>query len=116
MSIDHLLNGYRDMMNTIYSPKHFYARTTRFLKMYHPKAKIRFHMGIRHAMAVIKSCVRLGIIGKERFLYWKLLLWSAFRRPTLLPLAIKLSIYGYHFRKVFRQHEKALIAAIAASK
>jgi len=32
------------------------------------------------------------------------LFWSLFRRPKLFPLAITLSIYGYHFRKVFEQH------------
>jgi hypothetical protein len=32
--------------------------------------------------------------------YWKLLFWSLFRRPRLMPLAIGLAICGFHFRKV----------------
>jgi hypothetical protein len=52
--------------------------------------------------------VRLGIIGRERFQYWKLFFWSLFTRPRLLPLALTLSIYGYHFRRVFKRHEKLL--------
>jgi hypothetical protein len=57
-------------------------------------------------MAAFKSVVRLGIIGRERFHYWKLLFWSLFRRPRLLPLAITLSITGHHFRRIFKNHEK----------
>ena len=59
-------------------------------------------------MAGFKSVVRLGIIGRERFQYWKLFFWSLFTRPRLLPHAITLSIYGYHFRRVFKNHEKTL--------
>jgi hypothetical protein len=29
--------------------------------------------------------------------------WSLFRRPRLIPMAITLSIYGHHFRRVFRK-------------
>jgi hypothetical protein len=46
----------------------------------------------------------LGIIGKERFHYWRLLLWTAFRRPRLLPQAVTLAIYGFHFRKIVEKH------------
>jgi hypothetical protein len=42
----------------------------------------------------------MGILGKERFYYWKLLLWTLFRRPRLLSEAVAFAIYGYHFRKV----------------
>jgi hypothetical protein len=40
----------------------------------------------------------------ERVEYWRLLLWALFRKPRLFPLAITLSIYGYHFRKVSELH------------
>jgi hypothetical protein len=55
-----------------------------------------------------QSVVRLGIIGRERFQFWKLFFWSLVRRPRLFPLAITLSIYGFHFRQVFRRHENRL--------
>jgi hypothetical protein len=55
-------------------------------------------------MAFLRSVFRLGIFGKERAHYWKLLLWTMFRRPKSLPLAIQCAIYGYHFRKVCELH------------
>jgi hypothetical protein len=53
--------------------------------------------------AFIKSIILLGIIGEERFHYWRLLFWTLFRRPRRLLKAITLSIYGFHFRKVFEK-------------
>ncbi len=48
--------------------------------------------------------LRLGIVGRERMHYWKLLLWTAVRRRELLPLAVTLAIHGFHFRKTVQQH------------
>ena len=43
---------------------------------------------------------RLGIMGRERVHYWRLIAWTLVRRPRLLPQAVTLAIYGYHFRLV----------------
>ena len=109
MSAETLLSGYRTILRTIYSPKHYYARVTKFLKEYRPPRVSVARFRFSHLNAAVKSVVRLGIIGKERYHYWKLFFWSLFRRPRLLPLAITLSIYGFHFRKFFANHEKALL-------
>ncbi len=105
MSSETLLNGYRTILSTIYSPKHYYARVKKFLKEYPAKTR-KVRIPLSHLMAALKSMVRLGVIGRERFQYWKLFFWSLFRRPRLFPLAITLSIYGFHFRQVFKRHEK----------
>ncbi len=53
-----------------------------------------------YVRALIKSMVILGVVGKERFQYWRLFFWSLIRRPRLFPTAITLAIYGFHFRKI----------------
>jgi radical SAM superfamily enzyme YgiQ (UPF0313 family) len=108
MSSDVLVSGYRRIMDTIYSPKHYYTRVRKFLKEYRPPREKRGRLQFMHVRAVVQSVVRLGIIGRERYQYWKLFFWSLLRRPRLFPLAITLSIYGFHFRQVFRRHEKRL--------
>ncbi len=104
MSYEGLITGYRKIIETIYSPKHYYARVKQFLRDYRPMQKKVFHTRWSHIKAGLKSVVILGVIGKERFYYWRLFFWSLFRRPRLFPLAITFSIYGFHFRKVFEQH------------
>jgi len=108
MRAEDLLTGYRRVLRTIYSPKPYYARVKRFLKEFHPAQARKIRFQFSHLRPIVKSAVRLGIIGQERVQYWKLFFWSLLRRPRLFPLAITFSIYGFHFRKVFVKHEKTL--------
>ena len=90
-------------LEKLYSPKTYYERVRTFLKEYKaPEANLPFN--IHDLMAFFRSCIRLGILGKERYQYWKLLLWTLRKRPELLSLAITLAIYGHHFRKVCEMH------------
>ncbi len=96
-----LLNGYKKILNTIYSPKNYYKRVMTFLKTYNPepvKKKINFKLS--HFNAFFKSIWFLGIQGKERVQYWKLITWTIIRRPRFLHIAVTLAIYGFHFRKI----------------
>ncbi len=104
MNSDALISGYQKIVHTIYSPKHYYARVKRFLKEYKPAQKKMLRLKFSHVKAGVRSVVRLGIIGRERYQYWKLVVWSLFRRPRLFPIAITFTIYGHHFRKVFKKN------------
>ena len=95
-----LVNGYRSIISTIYSPKQYYRRLMLFLREYRPARQGNFHLKLMHVRAIVASFVLLGIVGKERLQFWKLISWSLIRRPRLFPLAVTLAIYGYHFRKV----------------
>lgn len=104
MNYENLLHGYKMVLKTIYSPKHYYQRAKRFLKEFNffPRGSFRLRSG--YIQAFLKSIILLGIINKERLYYWRLFFWSLFRRPRLFPLAITLSIYGFHFRKIFENY------------
>jgi radical SAM superfamily enzyme YgiQ (UPF0313 family) len=100
MSMDALREGYRRIVSSIYSPDEYYRRVKTMLREYKPP-KIKAPLDLQHKLAFFRSILRLGIVGKERIHYWKLLLWTSFRRPRLFPLAVTLSIYGHHFRKIY---------------
>jgi radical SAM superfamily enzyme YgiQ (UPF0313 family) len=99
MKIETLITGYKEIIGTIYSPKNYYERVITFLKEYHPP-KIKLHFKFSHLKAFLKSIWFLGITGKERLQYWKLVSWTLLRRPRFFSLAITLAIYGFHFRKI----------------
>jgi radical SAM superfamily enzyme YgiQ (UPF0313 family) len=105
MNAEALLDGYKRVVGTIYSPKEYYARVLQFLRTYHPIRRKRVRMRARHLVALSKSIVFLGVVGKERIYYWKLFFWSLFRRPVLFPMAITYAIYGFHFRKIFERSQ-----------
>ncbi len=101
MDRNELLKGYHKIIRNIYSCKSYYDRVLVFLKKYDPPRVESF--SLNRFMALIKSMIYLGILQKERLYFWKVLLWSAFNKPRSFPLAVTYSIYGYHFRKVFRK-------------
>jgi radical SAM superfamily enzyme YgiQ (UPF0313 family) len=95
-----LMDGYKSILKTIYSPKYFYERVMRFMKDFEPKKKKVFHLNPNYILALFRSIFKLGIIGEERTYYWKLFLWTLFRKPQLFSLAILFAIYGFHFKKI----------------
>ena len=99
MALKTLREGYENILQHIYSPDHYYQRVKTFLREYRTP-KIRPRLSLARVLTFLHSALRLGVIGKERVHYWKLLLWTRFRRPDLVPLAVTLMIYGHHFRKV----------------
>jgi radical SAM superfamily enzyme YgiQ (UPF0313 family) len=103
MNADRLQAGYRQILEHIYAPKAYYSRVKTLLREYRAPA-IRTPITWGHLLAFWRSVVRLGILGRERCHYWKLMLWTQFRRPELLHLAVVLAIYGHHFRKVCERH------------
>jgi radical SAM superfamily enzyme YgiQ (UPF0313 family) len=98
MGLDRLVEGYQGVLRHIYSPNYYYRRVKLFLREY-KVPKVQPALDFQRFMALFRSGFRLGILGRERFQYWRLLAWTAFHRRKLLPLAITLTIYGHHFRK-----------------
>jgi radical SAM superfamily enzyme YgiQ (UPF0313 family) len=93
---------YAELLRRLYSPKDYYERVTLLLRVFRiPKLRIRWNVRyqLRQWLAFAHASVRLGIAGKERVEYWKLLLWTLIRRPRAFSLAVTLAIYGYHFRR-----------------
>jgi len=99
MDLDVLRQGYKNILDQIYSPKLYYERITTFLREY-KAPKLRLHLDPQYLLALWRSIYQLGIKGAERVHYWSLWLWTLFHRPRLFPQAIELAIYGYHFRRV----------------
>jgi radical SAM superfamily enzyme YgiQ (UPF0313 family) len=107
MGYEKLFDGYKRIINGIYSPRMYYERVKAFLKEYRPleKRRSRFHFrsvrfNLRYLDAPFKTLVVLGIKDNARLYYWKLLIWSLLTRPRLLPMAITYHVYGFHFRRV----------------
>ena len=99
-----LLDGYKKILATIYSPKEYYQRVIDFLRTHEPLRQHGAPLQFAHLHALSKSMLLLGVMGKERLYYWKLFFWSLFRRPRHFSTAITLAIYGFHFRRVFEQY------------
>ncbi|MFC1957716.1 B12-binding domain-containing radical SAM protein [Chloroflexota bacterium] len=101
MNYETLINGYKHILDTIYSPRQYYERVWTFLKEYKPQkvggiSELQFY----HIKAFIKSLWFMGVREKGRRYYWKLLISTLLKHPRFFPLSISLSVFGFHFRKV----------------
>ncbi|HID56342.1 TPA: DUF4070 domain-containing protein [Candidatus Poribacteria bacterium] len=108
MDYEELIGGYKMVLNAIYSPERYYERVMTFLKGHNPSSRRRRRSQLRYSRlkAFLKSILRLGVVGRERVQYWKLILWCLFQRPSLLPMAVTFAIYGFHFRKIFEGYRE----------
>lgn len=99
MGLEMLNEHYRALLSHIYAPKQYYRRVRTFLREF-KTPEVRQRVDFQRLLALGRSALRLGIVGRERFQYWRLMAWTVFVRPRLLPRAVTLAIYGYHFRRV----------------
>ncbi|MDD5126482.1 MAG: B12-binding domain-containing radical SAM protein [Dehalococcoidales bacterium] len=103
MKSEALVDGYQQILRTIYSPVRYYERVKTFLKEYKPGRRIG-RLRYYHIHAFVNSVWALGIREKGRLYYWKLFLFALFKYPRRFPMAITLAIYGYHFRKIAEKY------------
>ena len=101
MDIHELLAGYQKVLLTIYSQKHYCKRIKTFLENYNFRNKTRIKVRYCGIKAFLRSMWRIGMIEKGKIYYWMLIIWSL-RKPSRLPLAVRFSIYGSHFRKMLK--------------
>jgi len=111
---DELLNGYRQLIKDLYSYKYFYERLWNFIKNFNPKEKhkVNFKEVMYGANAFFRSVYKLGIIESSRSYYWKTFFKTLFVKPKAIVIEVTLTIYGYHFKKVYEENEKRLRAGL----
>lgn len=101
MDMHELLNGYQKVMKTIYSQKYYCKRIKTFLKNYNFSNTTRLKVRYCGIKAFFRAMWQLGMIEKGKIHYWMLMLWSL-KDPRRLPLVVRFSIYGFHYRKMLK--------------
>ena len=109
MKAETLLNGYHQVISTIYSPKQYYERIKAFLREYRPRQK-RVRFPSYTLPALIKLVWTLGIRQPGRRYFWKLLFSTMFRHPYFLGVSMVLAGYGFHFRKMVDAYNRTRVA------
>lgn len=101
MNLESLKEGYRRILRHIYAPTPYYYRLKTFLQNYKPRPR-QLSLNWRNLAAFVHAGLRLGVIGRERLHYWRLIAWTLVHRPALFETAVTLAICGHHFRKSCR--------------
>jgi radical SAM superfamily enzyme YgiQ (UPF0313 family) len=101
-----LMDGYKNITKTIYSPKEYYQRIKTFLKEFKPPFRKSPNSWIYNIKALFSSLWLSGVRYEGQRYYWALLLWSLFRRPSAIPYIIGSSIMEIHYNKLYLQGNK----------
>jgi hypothetical protein len=100
MKVESLMEGYNKVLDTIFAPKNYYKRIITYLKEYNNLA-VKAKKSLRSELKTLSKVIwKLGIKGKGKFHFWKLVSWTITRKPALFSEAMTQSVYGYHYRKV----------------
>jgi radical SAM superfamily enzyme YgiQ (UPF0313 family) len=111
MKYETLVTGYKQVLDTIYSPRQYYERVVAFLKEFKPRKTAGIsQLRLSHVTSFIRSVWFLGVQHKGRRYFWRLLITTLLKRPRHFPLSISLSVSGFHFRKVTESYNKTILA------
>ncbi len=101
MDIQVLTEGYKKILKTIYSPREYCERVITFLREYEGYQKVAVQW--TEIRTLLRSVWFLGIVGKSKRYYWKVISWTLIHRPRLFPMAVALIVVGAHFQKIALQ-------------
>jgi len=104
MGVDTLVQGYKELVNSLYSPKVYYARVNTFLKNYRPTVFSRVSWS--ETKALFRSFWSIGLRSHSRLLYWKLILKTLFTKFKAFPTAVEMAICGLHFEKCAKKMQE----------
>jgi radical SAM superfamily enzyme YgiQ (UPF0313 family) len=106
MDINTLVNGYKHILHSIYSPKHYYERIQTFLSEFKPNESVAYgikELGATQLKAFMKVGFELGIKDKGAWYYWKLIFSSLLKYPRFIGLSVTMAVQGLHLRKVYEK-------------
>ena len=95
-----LIEGYKTIIKTIYSPKVYFDRSVTFLNEYKKPDGAGRRVGATEIKAFLRALFHLGLIERGRRYFWKLMAHVLRNCPQNFPLAITLAVRGFHYRKV----------------
>ncbi|PIZ51260.1 B12-binding domain-containing radical SAM protein [Candidatus Woesearchaeota archaeon CG_4_10_14_0_2_um_filter_33_13] len=101
MGTKNLVEGYKKILATIYSPNNYYKRIDTFIRHYRPT--VRETPSLSGLKAFVKSVWKIGIFSRSRRYYWRLIFKTLFTKIKAFPTAVEMAICGVHFEKITKK-------------
>jgi radical SAM superfamily enzyme YgiQ (UPF0313 family) len=100
MKTEPLINGYKSVLEGLYSAKAYYTRVKEFFNNYKPPKRKPTSFHFYYIKALVKSFLKIGVLKRERYYFWNLIFWALLRKPRVFPLALRYAIYRIHFAEI----------------
>ncbi len=95
-----LIEDYKSVLRTIYSPGEYYRRALECLKRVPPTTQPQYNNPIRDLTTLMRVFLTLGVRDRERSKFWRYIGRVATSHRETFARAIVLAAMGYHFRKL----------------
>ena len=98
MGVRNLINGYRRVLNHIYSPRGYYERILRFLRYYRPAR--RRSLRLDDITAFFRSVLFVGVLnkGQSRRFYWMAVFHALLFKQRCFAEIMESAVFAYHFQ------------------
>lgn len=103
MDAQKLLDGYRRILQTVYSPREYFERASAFLAQL--GASARTPLVFADLLAAARSLWSQGLRSTYRKDYWKFILQAAHRNQPRWHMVFTLAIMGHHFFELAHAQE-----------
>jgi len=101
MDATRLIEGYKSIMRTIYSPGEYYQRALNCLEQVVSGAPEARRNGIASdVVTLFRIMLALGVRDSARGEFWRYLSLALTRHREKFAEAMRLAAVGYHFRKL----------------
>jgi radical SAM superfamily enzyme YgiQ (UPF0313 family) len=83
MDFNELIDGYKNIIDSIYATKPYYKRVRQLLINYKRRHRKNKKISLALIAGFLRSVFVIGIINEGRLEYWKLIVWTLLYRPAL---------------------------------
>lgn len=105
MDVEKLVNGYKQIMRTIYTPREYYRRALDSLQRTPqdvPEAH-QYH-GFKAVTAFLRIAFTLGVLDAERREFWRFFIHALHKHHDRMTELLRHAAMAYHFRKLTEAH------------
>jgi radical SAM superfamily enzyme YgiQ (UPF0313 family) len=107
MDAKRLVEGYKSILQSIYSPREYYQRALDCLERIVAKTpEPRLGGPMDDIMALFRVVYTLGVRDRARREFWRYLRLVVYHHRNNLAVAVRMAALGYHFRKLIELPEK----------
>lgn len=103
-----LYNGFDYVIRHSYSFEYVYRRSITFLKAYPgPKVKhpIRRKFSWQELGTGLRILYNVGVVGKGRGTFWKLMFWTLFNRPNMMAHSVLYATLALHYQDLYERYD-----------
>lgn len=105
MDRETLIEGYKNILSTIYSPAEFYERASVSLQLYSTSEYAHGDkLNLNDLISALRVFVKLGLLDNSRRDFWRFIYHFLSKRRDLLPDAVGMAAFGYHFRRITEEY------------